>query len=182
MKFNGYDTGDFFDEMFGENGQPRAAARPLARNIESLPAGELMNRQQAADQALVQMGITFNVYGESAGMRKRCPSIWCRASCRQRNGTASNAASNSASGAEPVHRRSLYDGKSSDRVVPEEIVFTSKAFRRQCRIQSTARHLCHITGSDPVRHRDGQIYVLEDNLRCPSGVSYVLENRHLMKV
>ena len=50
MKFCGYETGDFFDEMFGENGQPRAAARPLARNIESLPDGELVNRQQAAEQ------------------------------------------------------------------------------------------------------------------------------------
>ena len=73
MKFCGYETGDFFDEMFGENGQPRAAARPLARNIESLPDGELVNRQQAADQALIQMGITFNVYGESAGMEKTLP-------------------------------------------------------------------------------------------------------------
>src|SRR5437762_12878034 len=73
MKFCGYETGDFFDEMFGENGQPRAAARPLARNIESLPDGELVNRQQAADQALVRMGITFNVYGESAGVEKTLP-------------------------------------------------------------------------------------------------------------
>src|SRR5438477_10684151 len=73
MKFNGYDTGDFFDEMFGENGQPRAAARPLARNIESLPAGERVNRQQAADQALIQMGITFNVDGASAGLEETLP-------------------------------------------------------------------------------------------------------------
>src|SRR5439155_2241651 len=73
MKFCGYETGGFFDEMFGEDGRPRAAARPLARNIESLPEGELVNRQQAADLALVQMGITFNVYGESAGLEKTLP-------------------------------------------------------------------------------------------------------------
>src|SRR6266853_6861868 len=73
MKFCGYEIGDYFDEMIGENGQPRAATRPLARNIESLPDGELVNRQQAADQALIQMGITFNVYGESAGMEKTLP-------------------------------------------------------------------------------------------------------------
>src|SRR5438477_7713928 len=73
MKFCGYETGDFLDEMFGENGLPRAAARPLARNIESLPDGELVNRQQAADQALIQMGITFNVYGERDGVEKTLP-------------------------------------------------------------------------------------------------------------
>src|SRR5256885_13677386 len=73
MKFCGYEIGDYFDEMIGENGQPRAATRPLARSIESLPDGELVNRQQAADQALIQMGITFNVYGESAGMEKTLP-------------------------------------------------------------------------------------------------------------
>src|SRR6266481_6470457 len=73
MNFCGYETGDYFDEMIGENVQPRAAARPLARNIESLPDGELVNRQQAADQALIQMGITFNVYGESAGVEKTLP-------------------------------------------------------------------------------------------------------------
>src|SRR5207245_11120314 len=70
MKFCGYETGDFFDEMFGENGQPRAAARPLARNIESLPDGELVNRQQADDQALNPIGITINAYGDSAGTDK----------------------------------------------------------------------------------------------------------------
>ena len=71
MKLCNYEVGDFFDEMFGENGRPRAAARPLARNIESLPNGELGNLQTAADRALVQAGITFNVYGESEVVLKR---------------------------------------------------------------------------------------------------------------
>src|SRR3954454_10857343 len=73
MKLGEYEVGGFFDEMFGENGRPRAAARPLAKNIESLPPGELVNRQLAADRALVQAGITFNVYGESAGIEKTLP-------------------------------------------------------------------------------------------------------------
>src|SRR5208282_3994037 len=73
MKLCDYDVGNYFDEMFGETGRPRAAARPLARNIESLPNGELSNRQSAADRALVQAGITFNVYGESAGLEKTLP-------------------------------------------------------------------------------------------------------------
>ena len=184
MKFCGYETGDFFDEMFGENGQPRAAARPLARNIESLPDGELVNRQQAADQALVQMGITFNVYGESAGVEKTLPFDlvprivpaveWDRIE----RGLKQRIQALNLFIDDLYHDRKIL----RDRVVPEEIVLTSKAFRQQC-VGFNPPHgiWCHITGTDLVRHRDGQIYVLEDNLRCPSGVSYVLENRHLMK-
>ena len=73
MRFRHYDVGDFFDELFGENGAPRASARPLVNNIESLPEGELINRQRAAERALLQMGITFNVYGERAGTEKIFP-------------------------------------------------------------------------------------------------------------
>src|SRR5882672_3621835 len=73
MRFENYEVGDFFDEMFGEQGAPRALARALVRNIESLPEGELLNRQQAAERALLHMGITFNVYGERAGVEKIFP-------------------------------------------------------------------------------------------------------------
>ena len=184
MKFCGYETGDFFDEMFGENGQPRAAARPLARNIESLPDGELVNRQQAADQALIQMGITFNVYGESAGVEKTLPFdlvpriVQAAEWDRIERGLKQRIRALNLFIDDLYHERKII----RDGVVPEEIVFTSKAFRRQCAGFNPPRGVwCHITGTDLVRHRDGQIYVLEDNLRCPSGVSYVLENRHLMK-
>ncbi len=184
MKFCDYETGSFFDEMFGENGQPRAAARPLARNIESLPDGELMIRQQAADQALVQMGITFNVYGESAGVEKTLPfdlvprivpaAEWDRIE----RGLKQRIRALNLFIDDLYHEQKII----RDGVVPGEIIFTSKAFRRQCAGFNPPRGIwCHITGTDLVRHRDGQIYVLEDNLRCPSGVSYVLENRHLMK-
>ena len=73
MRFLDYNVDEFFDEVFGEDGQPRASARTLVRNIECLPAGELLNRQKAAERALLQMGITFNVYGERAGTEKIFP-------------------------------------------------------------------------------------------------------------
>src|SRR5678816_4021783 len=69
-----------------------------------------------------------------------------------------------------------------DGAVPREIISSSKAFRKECVGINPPRGIwCHITGTDLVRHRDGEVYVLEDNLRTPSGVSYVLENRRLMK-
>lgn len=184
MRFENYEVGDFFDEMFGEQGLPRALARALVRNIESLPEGELLNRQQAAERALLQMGITFNVYGERAGVEKIFPfdlvprivsaAEWSRIErgLKQRI-TALNCFID-----DLYHERKVI----KDGVVPGEIVLSSKAYRKQCVGFDPPRGIwCHVTGTDLVRHRDGQIYVLEDNLRCPSGVSYVMENRAIMK-
>lgn len=184
MNLANYNIEGFFDEMFGESGEPRAAAKPLARNMASLPEGELNLRQRAADRALVQMGITFNVYGETAGVEKTLPfdliprivpaTEWDRIDrgLKQRIGALN------------LFLDDLYHDQKiiKDGVVPEHVILSSKGFRQQCIGINPPRGVwCHITGTDLVRHRDGQIYVLEDNLRCPSGVSYVLENRHLMK-
>ena len=68
-----------------------------------------------------------------------------------------------------------------DGVVPAEVVESSQGYRAECIGIDPPRGVwCHITGTDLVRDADGTIYVLEDNLRCPSGVSYVLENRAVM--
>jgi len=184
MKFRDYDSNGFFDEMIGEDGRPRVSVRHLARNLEALPEGELINRQKSADRALVQMGITFNVYGESAGVEKTLPfdlvpriipaSEWVRIErgLKQRI-EALNLFIN-----DLYHEQKVI----KDKIVPAHVIESSKGFRKQCVGMNPPRGIwCHITGTDLVRHRDGQIYVLEDNLRCPSGVSYVLENRHLMK-
>ena len=184
MDFRRYEAGDFFDEMFGENGLPRASAKALVHSIDHLPTGELANRQRAAERALLQMGITFNVYGESAGTEKIFPfdmiprivpaTEWSRIErgLKQR-----------------IHALNLFindlyhDQKIlKDKILPADIILSSKAFRRQCMGFNPPRGIwCHVTGTDLVRHSDGQIYVLEDNLRCPSGVSYVIENRAVMK-
>src|SRR6266446_263339 len=73
MKFDHYQTGSFFDEMFDAGCEPRAAARALVQQIESMPDGELLRRQQSAERALLHMGITFNVYGDSAGAERIFP-------------------------------------------------------------------------------------------------------------
>ena len=184
MRFDHYDVGEFFDEMFGENHQARASARKLVNNIENLPEGEFMNRQRAVERALLQMGITFNVYGERAGMEKIFPfdlvprivpaAEWSRIErgLKQRI-TALNQFIH-----DVYHDQKII----KDGVVPAEIVLSSKAYRKECMGFNPPRGIwCHLTGTDLVRHRDGQTYVLEDNLRCPSGVSYVLENRAVMK-
>lgn len=184
MDLSGYEIGNFYDEMFEHDGRPRAPVRPLVRKIESLSSGELANRQLAADRALVQAGITFNVYGESAGVEKTLPFDLI-----PRMVTAAEWDRIEKGLKQRIHALNLFiddlyhDRKIiTDKAVPPEIVTSSKGFRKQCiGLNPPCGIWCHITGTDLVRHSDGQIYVLEDNLRCPSGVSYVLENRRLMK-
>src|SRR5438105_12372421 len=73
MPFDGYDTGGFYDEMFQADGSPRASSRLLFERISSVGDAELRRYQQAAEQALFRMGITFNVYGDEAGTEKILP-------------------------------------------------------------------------------------------------------------
>jgi uncharacterized circularly permuted ATP-grasp superfamily protein len=184
MRFKDYEVGDFFDEMFSEKMRPRSAAQALVRAVEALAEGGLLSRQQAAERALLQMGITFNVYGEQAGAEKIFPfdilprivsaTEWSRIEkgLKQRIRALN------------LFLDDIYHDQAviKDGIVPREIIYSAKSYREQCiGWNPPAGIWCHITGTDLVRHRDGQIYVLEDNLRCPSGVSYVLENRQVMK-
>lgn len=184
MNLDQYNTDQFFDEMLLPDGTARPAASHLVKNLASLNAHELESRQQAADLALVQSGITFNVYSDNRGVEKTLPfdlipriisaAEWRRleAGLRQRI-FALNLFIGDLYGKQKI----LKDG-----VIPSEVIETSKGFLQQCIGLKPPRDVwCHISGTDLVRNMDGTIYVLEDNLRCPSGVSYVLENRRLMQ-
>ena len=184
MKFDGYDTGGFFDEMFSPDSSPRQEAKALVQRLQSLPHGELERRQRAAERALLQLGITFNVYGDAAGTERIFPfdvvprvvgaAEWDRI---ERGLKQRILALN-------LFLDDLYHSQKiiKDGVVPEEVIRSAKSFRTQCIGLNPPRGIwCHITGTDLVRDGDGEVYVLEDNLRCPSGVSYVLENRQVMK-
>jgi len=73
MNFSRYERGDFYDEMISSSGEPHPASRLLAREIEGLPPGELKLRQKAAERALMEAGITFNVYSDNRGVEKTLP-------------------------------------------------------------------------------------------------------------
>src|SRR5580700_9466440 len=184
MKFTHYDTGEFYDEMFAEPDLPRVAARALVQVIDALPEGELLGRQRSAERALLNMGITFNVYGDSAGTERIFPFDLV-----PRIVAASEWQTIERGLKQRIHALNLFIDDVyhqqkivKDGIVPSEILLSAKAYRAQCVEMKPPRGVwCHITGTDLVRHGDGQIYVLEDNLRCPSGVSYVLANRIVMK-
>jgi len=184
VNFSGYQTDGFYDEMFLPSGEPRPDARLLVETIESLSAGELLVRQSSAERLLLQMGITFTVYGDTSGTERIFPFdliprivtaqdwAWIEKGLKQR-----------------IHALNLFiDDIYHDQkilkqgVIPESVIRSAQTLRPQCLGLNPPRGIwCHVTGTDLVRDRDGQIYVLEDNLRVPSGVSYVLENRQIMK-
>jgi len=184
MRFDRYDTSGFFDEMFDPNGRPRAAASALTHFIDALPAGELLRRQQSAERALLHMGITFNVYGDSAGTERIFPFDLLPRIVSAPDWQIIERGLKQRIRALNLFIDDVYHDQKiiRDGVVPAEIVHSAKCFRPQCiGLKPPLGVWCHVTGTDLIRHQDGQIYVLEDNLRCPSGVSYVLENRIVMK-
>ena len=184
MLFEAYKTESFHDEMFLDDGTVRPEARLLLESLQSLEEGHLQRSQLAAERMLVQMGITFNVYGEAAGTERIFPfdliprivpaSEWDRIE----RGLKQRIRALNAFIDDIYHDQKIL----KDKVIPEDVIRSAASYRPQVHgINPPGGVWCHITGTDLIRHGDGEIYVLEDNLRVPSGVSYVLENRDLMK-
>ncbi len=184
LTFQTYDTEGMYDELIDERGRPRPGAEILVNRISSLGPGELLRYQAAAERLLFRMGITFNVYGDQQGTEKIFPFdivpriVGAREWQEIDRGLRQRIrALNMFIGDVYGEQRILRDG-----VVPRDLVLGAASYRRVCEGLQPPRGIwCHITGTDLIRDRDGRVYVLEDNLRCPSGVSYVLENREVMK-
>ena len=184
MLFTGYDTGDWYDELFGLDGRPRPEAEMLISIIESQPDGEFGRLQETANAALVNLGITFNVYSDGAGVERVLPFDIVPRIVRSADWDRIERGLRQRIYALNLFLLDVYnDGKIlRDGIVPSELVLSAPSYREACvGLYPPEGIWCHITGTDLVRDRDGTFYVLEDNLRCPSGVSYVLENRRLMK-
>ncbi|GAP93676.1 protein containing domains DUF404, DUF407 [Leptolyngbya sp. NIES-2104] len=184
VKLANYDPGQFYDELFDAPGSPRPEVAPLIERINSLSIEEIRHRQQAAQIALFKMGVTFNVYSDNQGTEKIFPfdilprtiaaSEWqiLEKGLKQRI-QALNQFLADVYGDQKIVR---------DGVIPADVVYSSQGFLKACMDLKPPKGIwSHISGMDLVRDRDGQWYVLEDNLRCPSGVSYVLEGRRIMK-
>ena len=182
--FETYDPGDFYDELIDAAGQPRPGAGLLVDKIATMPPGDLAMRQKAAEALLLKMGITFNVYGRDEGVEKIFPfdiiprivagSDWqqIESGLKQRIFALNEFIQ------DVYNERKIL----KDKVVPEDLILTRRTYRKECEGFTSPRGIwCHVTGTDLVRDRDGRFYVLEDNLRWPSGVSYVLENRQVLK-
>ncbi|BCX11280.1 MAG: hypothetical protein KatS3mg067_0218 [Thermosynechococcus sp.] len=183
-EFDNYDPGDFYDEWFLAKGQPRPFIEPLLQRVRSLPAGQLQQRQKTAQQVMFNIGATFTVYGAAEGTERIMPFDILPRVIPAQEWQALERGLKQRIGALNTFIADVYGDQKiiKDGVIPRELIESAKGYLRPCHdLKPPGGIWCHITGTDLVRDRDGTFYVLEDNLRCPSGVSYVLENRRVMK-
>jgi uncharacterized circularly permuted ATP-grasp superfamily protein len=173
-----------YDELFGSANHPRAGAAPVVASLDALGQAEFERRQKLADQLFLRGGITFSVYSDNRGVEKIFPfdliprivtsDEWdvLEKGLVQRI-TALNAFLNDVYGKQAILR---------DKVIPRDLVETSAGYRPVLRgIKPRGGVYVHVGGIDLIRDEHGTFIVLEDNVRTPSGVSYVLENRSVMK-
>ncbi|MFH1153116.1 MAG: circularly permuted type 2 ATP-grasp protein [Pseudomonadota bacterium] len=184
MKFSNYLTQEYYDELFDDGGNPRPGAELLIRKIESLPENDLLHKQKSAETALLQMGNTFAVYGSEEGTEKILPFDIIPRIIGSRDWRMLELGLQQRIYAMNQFIHDIYHDKKilKDKVVPEDLIMSCATYRKQCEGLTPPKKIwCHVTGTDLIRDRDGRFYVLEDNMRCPSGVSYVLENRQVLK-
>jgi uncharacterized circularly permuted ATP-grasp superfamily protein len=184
LKLSDYDTHHAYDELLEAHGQPRPAAKPLFDYLDSLPPGELESRRASVDAAIMTMGITFTVYSEAGNIDRAWPFDIIPRTLARKEWDRIEEGLKQRLTALNLFIDDLYNDRKivKDGVVPAEVLEGSRNFHPQCAGFSPRFGVwAHVCGTDLVRDRDGTVYVLEDNLRVPSGVSYMLENRQLMK-
>lgn len=179
-----YELGKYYDEMYSNDGNIRAHYLSLSEALNSVSADRISQLQHSANVTQMNMGMTFNVYHDNQGIEKILhldiiPRIlpndeWqlLERGLKQRI-MALNLFIND-----------VYNDQKSlkDKIVPNDLILGSKDFLKPCiGLKPPKGVWCHITGTDLVKNIDGNYYILEDNLRCPSGVSYMLGSRDIIK-
>ncbi len=181
--FDHYALDGFYDEMFLADKAPRPHYKSLYATLDSLNARTFKQRAQMAEVSLMNQGVTFTVYGDGQGLEKTMPvdlvpriithDEWAR---MERGLVQRLRALN-------LFLHDIYHDQKilKDGVVPRALVVNARHFRREFLGADVPKGIyVHICGTDLVRDDKGDYYILEDNLRSPSGVSYVLQNRMLM--
>ena len=180
-----YEVGDFFDEMFTSAGEPRSHYRRLHELLSEMTAEAFNESRSNADISFLYQGITFTVYSQhEQGIERIFPfdlipriipgSEW---SLLERGLSQRVTALN-------LFLFDIYHDQRiiKDKVIPADLIFGARNFRREMIGINVPKNVyAHIIGTDLVRDDKGNYFVLEDNLRSPSGVSYMLENRQAMK-
>ncbi len=178
-----YEASAAFDELLGADGSPRVGCVEVVERLRSI-GDAIVDRQQAADAAIRSLGITFTLYTDDGSIDRHWPvdvipriitaSEWASVS----EGLTQRLVALNAFIDDLYHDQHVLN----DGIVPRELIVGSTNFRPECvGVSPRGGVWAHISGSDLVRDGSGRFLVLEDNLRVPSGVSYMLENRSVSK-
>ncbi|HEY0563654.1 MAG TPA: circularly permuted type 2 ATP-grasp protein [Methylophilus sp.] len=173
-----------YDELLNNQLIPRSAAKPLLDYLSAIDEDELSVRRQAAEATIMAMGITFTVYSDAGNIDRAWPLDVVPRVMTRKEWDPIQIGLKQRLTALNMFINDIYNKQQiiKDGVFPNKVLKDSVNFRPQC-VGMTPRFgaWAHICGTDLVRDGDGTVYVLEDNLRVPSGVSYMLENRQIMK-
>jgi uncharacterized circularly permuted ATP-grasp superfamily protein len=173
-----------FDELYLPDGSPRPQYAALVETIRDLGRNDVLDRVQTINTALLQRGVTFTVYADEAGTERVFPFdvipriIVADEWARLERGIAQRVRALNAFVRDVYHdERIIREGR-----ISRELVYSSKHFNREMIGVDVARDIyVHVSGIDLIRDERGEFLVLEDNCRTPSGISYVLENRDVLK-
>ncbi|MBV9543499.1 MAG: circularly permuted type 2 ATP-grasp protein, partial [Chloroflexi bacterium] len=179
-----YDTGEFWDEMFEAPDRVRPHYAALAEALASLGPHDVERRQRAAELSFQARGVTFAVNQGPEGVDKVMPfDLIPRVITADEWRTIERGLEQRVRALNLFLHDIYHDARIlNSGVIPPELVFGSRGYRREMRgLDVPLGVYTHIVGSDLVRDSSGEFYVLEDNLRTPSGVSYVVENRRVLK-
>jgi uncharacterized circularly permuted ATP-grasp superfamily protein len=182
--FNTYQLDAAYDEMFTADCTPRPQYLRLYQRLLELSPEELAQRQQAADLSFLHQGITFTVYSDKRGTERIFPyDLLPRVITADEWDVVERGLIQRITALNLFLHDIYHEGRIlRDRVVPHDLVFSSKHYRREMRgVDVPHGTYVAVTGTDLIRLPDGRFAVLEDNLRVPSGASYMLANRQVMK-
>ncbi|MGF1571444.1 MAG: circularly permuted type 2 ATP-grasp protein [Sumerlaeia bacterium] len=184
LSFDLYRTDNFYDEMVAPDGSIREHAQKLYHRMKEVGPTEILRRQKESEASLLKSGITFTVYKEQVGIERIFPFDIIPRIISAKEWEVIDRGLKQRIHALNLFLADLYaDAKIiRDKVIPEHVILSGDGYRKECK-GFRPRHdaWVQIAGIDLIRGNDGVYAVLEDNLRTPSGVSYVLENRNLMK-
>ena len=175
-----YETGGFFDEMYTSDLSVRPHYSRLAKRLGTLEESEFHKRRAMVDLAFLNKGVTFTVYNNSEGTERIFPFDLIPRVIPAKEWSKIEAGLIQRLTALNLFLHDLYHDQKivRDKIVPAAQIMSARHFRREFMNFSVPKDIyVHICGTDLIRDQHGNYLVLEDNLRCPSGVSYMIENR-----
>ena len=184
MLLDHYKTEDFFDEMFTEEGKVRPHYQKIADSFRTLDSADHRRKQTAVDLAFMRSGVTFTVYNDDQGTERIFPFDLVPRVIPNKEWEVMEKGLIQRITALNLFLHDIYHDQKilKDRIIPPHYILGAKHFRREFMGFNVPKDIyIHICGTDLIRDRQGDYLVLEDNLRCPSGASYMLENRAALK-
>lgn len=184
LNLSEYDTKGYYDEMFDENNNVRPNYKLFLERLEKVSHKKLQSLQHATDRAQLSLGMTFNVYDDNQGVERILHLDIIPRIIDNTEWTYLEKGLQQRIRALNLFIQDIYNDQKviKDKIIPKELILSSASYLKQLQGFTPPKNIwCHITGSDLIKGGDGQYHVLEDNIRCPSGVSYMLENREILK-